>query len=71
MISRCLAAVKYIPIVRRLTRWILWQRAAGGFFPRPEEVVELLLNNGADVDAPGGDYGNALQAAFYRLREDC
>ena len=30
-----------------------------------EKVVELLLGNGADVNAQGGDFGNALQAASY------
>jgi ankyrin repeat protein len=28
-------------------------------------VVELLLGKGADVNAQGGEYGNALQAASY------
>ncbi|KAH8755993.1 hypothetical protein F5883DRAFT_686023, partial [Diaporthe sp. PMI_573] len=28
-------------------------------------IVQLLLDNGADVNAPGGRYGNALQAASY------
>jgi ankyrin repeat protein len=28
--------------------------------------VHLLLENRADVNAPGGRYGNALQAASYR-----
>ena len=27
------------------------------------EIVKLLLEKGADVNAQGGDYGNALQAA--------
>jgi Ankyrin repeats (3 copies) len=30
-----------------------------------EKIVELLLNRGADVNAQGGHYGNALQAASY------
>jgi len=30
-----------------------------------EEEVELLLDEGADVNAQGGEYGNALQAASY------
>ena len=28
-----------------------------------EAVVKLLLENGADVNAQGGQYGNALQGA--------
>jgi len=32
---------------------------AGGY----EKIVELLLNNSADINVQGGDYGNALQAA--------
>lgn len=28
-----------------------------------QEIVKLLLNNGADVNAQGGEYGNALYAA--------
>ncbi|PWO15022.1 hypothetical protein PtrARCrB10_12117, partial [Pyrenophora tritici-repentis] len=28
-----------------------------------EAIVKLLLNKGADVNAQGGEYGNALQAA--------
>src|SRR5262249_7066859 len=28
-----------------------------------EKVVELLLSKGAEVNAQGGEYGNALQAA--------
>jgi hypothetical protein len=31
-----------------------------------EKVVQLLLDKGADVNAQGGEYGNALQAAFNR-----
>jgi hypothetical protein len=33
------------------------------------EVVELLLDKGADVNAQGGEYGNALQAASARGHE--
>jgi hypothetical protein len=29
-----------------------------------EAVVKMLLDNGADVNAQGGEYGNALQAAL-------
>ena len=32
-------------------------------------VVKLLLNTGADVNAQGGDYGNALQAASFKGNE--
>jgi ankyrin repeat protein len=28
-------------------------------------VVNLLLEKGADVNAQGGEYGNALQASLY------
>ena len=31
--------------------------------------MELLLNKGADVNAQGGEYGNALQVASYRGHE--
>jgi ankyrin repeat protein len=30
-----------------------------------EKVVEVLLDNGADVNTQGGKYGNALQAASH------
>jgi ankyrin repeat protein len=30
-----------------------------------KEIVKLLLERGADVNAQGGYYGNALQAASY------
>lgn len=30
-----------------------------------EQIVKVLLANGADVNAKGGEYGNALQAASY------
>ncbi|KAF2452237.1 hypothetical protein BDY21DRAFT_260258, partial [Lineolata rhizophorae] len=33
------------------------------------KVVELLLEKGADVNAQGGHYGNALQAASSLGRE--
>lgn len=29
-----------------------------------EEIVRMLLDNGADVNAQGGKHGNALQAAL-------
>ncbi len=35
-----------------------------------EEVVKLLVHQGADVDAQGGKYGNALQAASFRGHEE-
>jgi ankyrin repeat protein len=34
-----------------------------------KEVVELLLEHGADVNAQGGKYGNALQAASFQGHE--
>ena len=30
-----------------------------------KKVVKLLVDKGADVNAQGGDYGNALQAALF------
>ncbi|KIK02691.1 hypothetical protein K443DRAFT_5965 [Laccaria amethystina LaAM-08-1] len=30
-----------------------------------EAIAKLLIEKGADVNAQGGDYGNALQAATY------
>ncbi|KAE9567466.1 hypothetical protein CGMCC3_g16399 [Colletotrichum fructicola] len=35
-----------------------------------QEIVKLLLNQGADVNAQGGGYGNALQAASYRGHQE-
>ncbi|EWY85855.1 hypothetical protein FOYG_12954 [Fusarium oxysporum NRRL 32931] len=32
--------------------------------------MQLLLNKGADVNAQGGEYGNALQAASASLEGD-
>jgi ankyrin repeat protein len=34
-----------------------------------EQIVKLLLDQGADVNAQGGCYGNALQAASARGHE--
>ncbi|KAF2190708.1 hypothetical protein K469DRAFT_558944, partial [Zopfia rhizophila CBS 207.26] len=34
-----------------------------------EQIVQLLLDKGADVNAQGGSYGNALQAASVRGHE--
>ncbi|KAG8798956.1 hypothetical protein FRC18_008497 [Serendipita sp. 400] len=34
-----------------------------------EKIVRLLLENGADVNKQGGEYGNALYAASIRGRE--
>ena len=31
-----------------------------------DKTVQMLLDRGADVNAQGGQYGNALQAALYR-----
>ena len=35
-------------------------------FEGHDEIIELLLSKGADVNAQGGKYGNALQAASSR-----
>ena len=43
----------------------LYYAAFGGL----KEVVKLLLEKGADVNAQGGYYGNALQAASWRGHE--
>ena len=43
---------------------LLWASAGGH-----EKVAELLLDQGADAKAQGGEYGNALQAASYRGHE--
>jgi len=37
----------------------------GGFEFGREEIVSLLLNRGADVNSPGGEYGSALGTAAY------
>ena len=38
---------------------------------RSEAIVKLLLENGAEVNAMGGKYGNALQAALIRDKATC
>jgi len=38
-------------------------------FDSEEAIMELLLNKGANVNAEGGEYGNALQAASYNGHE--
>jgi ankyrin repeat protein len=35
-----------------------------------EKVVQMLLDAGADVNAQGGHYGNALQAASWGGHEE-
>lgn len=40
----------------------LYYAAFGGL----QEVLTLLLDKGADVNAQGGHFGNALQANFHR-----
>jgi ankyrin repeat protein len=40
-----------------------------GMHSRHEAIVKLLLENGAEVNAEGGKYGNALQAASFRGNE--
>jgi hypothetical protein len=42
---------------------VLWQCTSGSFLRGHDSVVTLLLEKGADVNAQGGYYGNALQAA--------
>lgn len=32
--------------------------------------MELLLDNGANVNTEGGEYGNALQAASYKGKQE-
>ena len=70
------------PKSRGFTQWsrIHW---AHGTFPHPQTniqlvitslfghdtVVQLLLDKGTDVNAEGGYYGNALQAASFRGHE--
>ena len=34
-----------------------------------ENVMQMLLDQGADVNAQGGEYGNALQAASFKGHE--
>ena len=31
----------------------------------PEDIAQMLLENGTEIDAEGGEYGNSLQAACY------
>jgi len=45
----------------------VWHPAACGNL---ERIVKLLLEKGAHVNAPGGVYGNALQAAVFNEHED-
>jgi hypothetical protein len=47
----------------------LRQCTAGGLKRGQEVVVSLLVDKGADVNAQGGAYGNALQTASYRGHE--
>ena len=39
-------------------------------FKGHEEVVEHLLGAGANINAQGGEYGNALQAASFKGYEE-
>ncbi|EPS37587.1 hypothetical protein H072_8705 [Dactylellina haptotyla CBS 200.50] len=39
-------------------------------FGPEKDIVELLLAAGADVNAQGGEYGNALQAAAFGQEKD-
>jgi ankyrin repeat protein len=47
-----------------LTLLCLWARDNGR-----DAIVKLLVDKGADVNAQGGEYGNALQAASYEGHE--
>ena len=40
-------------------------QAAVASYDASPEIVKLLLEKGADVNAIGGEYENALQAALY------
>lgn len=41
--------------------WVLYWAAEQGY----QATAQLLFERGAEVDAPGGRYGNALQAASF------
>ena len=45
----------------------IWRPAFLWYQPAPgvSKVLELLLGKGADVNAQGGEFGNARQAASY------
>jgi hypothetical protein len=40
-------------------------------FQGHQEIVKLLLDKGADLNAQGGIYGNALRAASEKGHQDC
>ena len=44
-------------------RWRLRKCSPGCVFEGHDKIVQLLLEKGAEVNAQGGHYGNALQAA--------
>jgi ankyrin repeat protein len=44
-------------------------QAAAASYKGNAAIVKLLLENGAEVNAKGGEYGNALQAAIFRGNE--
>ncbi|KAF5348201.1 hypothetical protein D9758_014664 [Tetrapyrgos nigripes] len=55
----------------------LWGAAAGSALPfyyasmvNLPNMISSMIENGADVNAQGGEYGNALQAASYRREVD-
>lgn len=49
--------------------WILWQCTVGGINKRSikghENIIQLLIEQDADIHAKSGIYSNALQAASY------
>ncbi|KAF5336208.1 hypothetical protein D9758_017771 [Tetrapyrgos nigripes] len=59
------------------SRHYLWGAAAGSALPfyyasmvNLPNMISSMIENGADVNAQGGEYGNALQAASYRREVD-
>ncbi|KAF5340836.1 hypothetical protein D9758_017063 [Tetrapyrgos nigripes] len=52
--------ISYIPLLE--PRYTLHDAAENGYF----HIVKVLVENGADVNAEGGFYGFALQAAAFR-----
>ena len=49
------------------SEFVIWEPDNGvAAFNRKVETIRLLLDKGADINARGGEYGTALQAAAYR-----
>jgi hypothetical protein len=46
---------------------LLQAATCGTFYSKSKFVVEFLLNNGAQIEAPGGVYGTALHSAATSL----